>query len=87
MTAQDQQVFTTLKQYGLSTDMNSQEAGQIRQNLQGEQLRDDIKSFASDFSNGVLQNGGKIGEALVQSIQRPILGPQVNFKLEWSRAA
>lgn len=86
MSSTDQQIYTTLKQYGLSTDMNSSEAGQIRQSLRDEGLRDDLKSFASDFSNGVLQNGGKIGEALVQSIQRPILGPQVNFTMEWSLA-
>lgn len=86
MSSADQQVYSTLQQYGLSTDMNSQEAGQIRQSLRDEAFRDDIKAFASDFSNGVLQNGGDIGKALVDSIQRPLCGPETTFQLDWRLA-
>ncbi len=73
MSAQDQQVYTTLKQYGLSTDLNSQEAGQIRQSLRDEAFRDDIKAFASDFKNNLLNSGGDIGKAFAMSLQNALL--------------
>jgi uncharacterized protein (TIGR02594 family) len=73
MTAQDQQVYTTLKQYGLSTDLNSQEAGQIRQSLRDEAFRDDIKAFASDFKNNLLNSGGDIGKAFAMSLQTALM--------------
>jgi len=72
MSSTDQQVYTTLKQYGLSTDLNSNEAGQIRQSLRDEAFRDDIKSFASDFQNEFLRNGGKLGEAFMASFSSAI---------------
>lgn len=73
MSAQDQQVYTTLKQYGLSTDMNSSEAGQIRQSLRDEAFRDDIKAFASDFKNNLLNSGGDIGKAFAMSLQSALM--------------
>jgi uncharacterized protein (TIGR02594 family) len=73
MSAQDQQVYTTLKQYGLSTDMNSGEAGQIRQSLRDEAFRDDIKAFASDFKNNLLNSGGDIGKAFAMSLQTALM--------------
>lgn len=73
MTRQDQQIVTTLRQYGLSEDLNSPEAGKIRQSLRNEEFRDDVKAFASDFKNSLLNNGGDIGKAFAESIQNALL--------------
>lgn len=73
LTAQDQQIVTTLRQYGLPDDLNSSQAGQIRQSLRDEAFRDDVKAFASDFKNALLNNGGDIGKAFAESIQRALL--------------
>lgn len=63
MSAADQQVYTTLKQYGLSTDLNSKEAGQIRQSQQLERQNEAIDQFAESLSNGIVNSGGDIGKA------------------------
>ncbi|SFB52259.1 TIGR02594 family protein [Rhizobium sp. NFR07] len=63
MTSQDQQIYTTLKQYGLPTDMNSQEAGQIRQSQQLERQNEAIDQFADSLANGIVNSGGDIGKA------------------------
>ncbi|EJC75567.1 Prophage tail length tape measure protein [Rhizobium leguminosarum bv. trifolii WSM2012] len=73
LSKQDQQITTTLRQYGLPEDLNSAEAGQIRQSIKTGELRDDLHSFASDFKNALLNNGGDIGKAFADAIQNAIM--------------
>ncbi|MBB6224570.1 M15 family metallopeptidase [Rhizobium leguminosarum] len=73
LSKQDQQVTTTLRQYGLPEDLNSSEAASIRQSIKAGELRDDLHSFASDFKNALLNNGGDIGKAFADAIQNAAL--------------
>lgn len=63
MSPADQQVYSTLQQYGLSTDLNSQEAGQIRQSQQLDRQNEAIDQFAQRLSSGIINSGGDIGKA------------------------
>ncbi|AHF83695.1 tail length tape measure protein [Rhizobium leguminosarum bv. trifolii WSM1689] len=73
LSKEDQKVTTTLRQYGLPEDLNSDQAGQIRQSIKTGELRDDLHSFASDFKNALLNNGGDIGKAFADAIQNAAL--------------
>ncbi|TBA38427.1 phage tail length tape measure family protein [Rhizobium ruizarguesonis] len=73
LSKEDQKVTTTLRQYGLPEDLNSDQAGQIRQSIKTGELRDDLHSFASDFKNALLNNGGDIGKAFGDAIQNAAL--------------
>ncbi|RWY85182.1 tail length tape measure protein [Rhizobium leguminosarum] len=73
LSKEDQKITTTLRQYGLPEDLNSDQAGQIRKSLKTEDLRDDLHSFASDFKNALLNNGGDIGKAFGDAIQNAAL--------------
>ncbi|MGZ2429582.1 phage tail length tape measure family protein [Rhizobium redzepovicii] len=73
LSREDQQITTTLRQYGLPEDLNSPEAGQIRQSLNIEDARSDLKSFFGDFKNALLNNGGDIGKAFADAIQNAAL--------------
>ncbi|MBX4906170.1 tail length tape measure protein [Rhizobium bangladeshense] len=73
LSKQDQQITTTLRQYGLPEDLNSPEAGQIRKFLNIEDARSDLRSFFGDFKNALLNNGGDIGKAFADAIQNAAL--------------
>ncbi|MBO9194324.1 phage tail length tape measure family protein [Rhizobium sp. 16-449-1b] len=73
LSQEDQKVTTTLRQYGLSEDLNSQEAGQIRRSLRIDDARDELKSFFGDFKGALLSNGGDIGKAFGEAIQNALL--------------
>ncbi|MDO3431194.1 phage tail length tape measure family protein [Rhizobium sp. CBN3] len=73
LSKQDQQITTTLRQYGLPEDLNSPEAGKIRQSLNIEDARSDLRSFFGDFKNALLNNGGDIGKAFADAIQNAAL--------------
>jgi len=73
LSKEDQQITTTLRQYGLSEDLGSKEAGSIRQSLRTDELRDDLKSFATDFRTSLLNNGGDIGKAFADSIENALM--------------
>ncbi|QIO42899.1 tail length tape measure protein [Rhizobium leguminosarum bv. trifolii] len=73
LSKEDQKVTTTLRQYGLPEDLNSDQAGQIRKSIKTGELRDDLHSFASDFKNALLNNGGDIGKAFGDAIQNAAL--------------
>lgn len=73
LSKEDQQITTTLRQYGLSDDLGSNEAGQVRQSLRTDDLRGDLKDFASDFKSALLNNGGDIGKAFADSIENALL--------------
>jgi Arc/MetJ-type ribon-helix-helix transcriptional regulator len=68
LSKEDQQITSTLRQYGRPENLESEEAGQIRRSLRTDELRDDLKSFATDFRTSLLDNGGDIGAALADSI-------------------
>lgn len=68
MSARDQKVLQTLRQYGLSEDMGGAAAGQIREQLRGQEISDATTSFLTDFKNALLENGGDIGDAFGKSL-------------------
>ncbi len=68
LSTEDQQIIRTLRQYGRPEDLNGDDAGLIRKSLRTDELRDDLKSFATDFRTSLLNNGGDIGKALADSI-------------------
>ncbi|WP_246705430.1 phage tail length tape measure family protein [Rhizobium sp. WYCCWR 11152] len=81
LSKEDQKITTTLRQYGRPDDLNSEDAGQIRQFLRTEDLRGDLKDFASDFKSALLNNGGDIGKAFADSIQRVLCGVDRNIDI------
>ncbi|MBB2832393.1 UNVERIFIED_ORG: hypothetical protein GGD51_002522 [Rhizobium esperanzae] len=81
LSKQDQQITTMLRQYGRPEDLNGDDANQIRSYLRTEDLRGDLKSFAGDFKDALLNNGGDIGKAFADSIQRPICGAEHSIHL------
>jgi hypothetical protein len=58
----EQQIASRLRNSGLGLD--SETAGQMREQQAFIELRDGIKGFASDFKSELLDNGGDIGDAL-----------------------
>ncbi|MGO8176250.1 hypothetical protein ACC764_38535, partial [Rhizobium ruizarguesonis] len=70
LSKEDQNIATTLRQYGLPEDLNIDQAGQIRKSLKTEDLRDDLHSFASDFKNALrsIMDGIAKGRADVTAI-------------------
>ncbi|RYH00302.1 MAG: tail length tape measure protein [Alphaproteobacteria bacterium] len=69
LSAQDQKITTTLKQYGRPTDLNSQEAKDIRNSLNATDLADGIKSFGMEFSGGLITQGKDLGEAFGDAVK------------------
>ncbi len=69
-TAQENQIASTLKQYGLPDNLNSPEAGRVKALLDAQQMKSDIHDFVSGFSQELVSSGGDIGKALGQSIAR-----------------
>lgn len=69
MSKTEQNVYQTLREYGLPTNLDSDEAKKIRQAIQTNEMSDGIKSFLTDFSSALQQNGGDIGEAFATSIK------------------
>lgn len=63
LSKQDQQIVTTLRQYGLSEDLGSRQAAMIRQSLESDEIREGVSSFLGDFKSALLENGGDIGDA------------------------
>lgn len=69
----DQRVAQMLKQYGLSTNLNSPEANQIRQFNSQQDQREEITSFLTGIKNGVVTGGRDIGQSLADSIRNALL--------------
>lgn len=63
LSKQDQQIVTTLRQYGLSEDLGSTQAAMIRQSLESDEIREGVSSFLGDFKSALMENGGDIGDA------------------------
>ncbi len=60
----DQQVVSTLRQYGLDDkDLNSPEAKRIRRQIQSQDEKATIDQFSSSLASNIIQSGGKIGKA------------------------
>ena len=83
LSKQDQQITTVLRQYGLSEDLNSNEAGQIRRSLNIEDAREELKSFFGDFKDALLNNGGDIGKAFAESISNALLNSASKIWDKW----
>jgi len=83
LSKQDQQITTVLRQYGLSEDLNSNEAGQIRKSLNIEDARSELKSFFGDFKDALLNNGGDIGKAFAESISNSLLNATSKIWDRW----
>ncbi|RWX28961.1 tail length tape measure protein [Rhizobium leguminosarum] len=73
LSKEDQKITTTLRQYGLPEDLNSDQASQIRKSLKLDDLRSDLHSFADDFKSSLLNNGGDIGKAFADAIQNALM--------------
>ncbi len=83
LSKQDQQITTVLRQYGLPEDLNSNEAGMIRQSLNIEDARSELKSFLGDFKDALLNNGGDIGKAFAESISNALLNSASKIWDKW----
>jgi hypothetical protein len=66
-TPQEQAIASRLRGAGLSIDMNSPEARQMRELQQIQEIRDGVKGFFTDFRAGLMQ-GDDIGEAFGKAI-------------------
>ncbi len=73
LSTNDQRVAQTLKQYGLPVDLNSQQAGQIRQFNGQQDERDAITSFLTDFKGDIVSSGGDIGKSFAESFRNALL--------------
>ncbi|WFU88991.1 phage tail length tape measure family protein [Rhizobium sp. CC1099] len=73
LSKEDQQITTTLRQYGLPEDLNSEQASQVRQSIRIEGAREELRSFFGDFKSALLNNGGDIGKAFGEAIQNALL--------------
>ena len=67
--AQDQQVASRLKSYGLPVDLNSQEAQQIRAMEQYKGAREELSGFFTDLRSGMLDDGKSIGESFADALK------------------
>ncbi|MXN45926.1 hypothetical protein GR138_12050 [Shinella kummerowiae] len=63
LSKQDQQVVSTLRQYGLPEDLGGKNAQAIRQSLQSEEINSAIDDFSSSLANSIVSSGGDTGEA------------------------
>jgi hypothetical protein len=71
--ASDQQIASRERGAGMPVDLNSDEAQQMKQNLQTAALQEGIKGFFSDFQQQLVTNGGKVGEAFGAALKTSLL--------------
>lgn len=69
LSRQDQQIVTTLRQYGLPEDLTGNSAAMIRQSLQQQEVSDGVKTFLSEFTSGVVSGGKSVGEAFADAVR------------------
>lgn len=83
-TGDEQKIANTLRQYGKPDDVNSPAAMQIRAQMQYGQAKEAVTGFLTTFKDGLINNGGDIGDAFGKAILSPICGPQfpVEFNFE-----
>ena len=70
---EENQIAAQLKQYGQPDNLQSQEAGQIRDLLRAQQFKADVQSFVTTFGQELAKNGGNIGKSLGTSIESALL--------------
>ncbi len=74
LSKQDQQIVTTLRQYGLDDkDLGSPQAQQIRKQLVANDNRETITSFLTEFKDGIVKNGDSIGKAFGSALQNALM--------------
>jgi len=66
---QEQAVKQRLRSYGLPEDLGGENAANIRNRFQQEEVSDLTKSFLTEFSTGVISGGKSIGESFVDAIK------------------
>lgn len=73
LSPQDQEITTTLRQYGLSDDLNSPQAAQIKKSLQVDAADDAVKGFLTSFRDATVSNGGNVGKAFAEAVKTSFL--------------
>ncbi len=72
-TARQNQVYSTLQQYGLPTDLNSPEAGRLNRLYDAQQMKTDVHDFVTSFGQELSKNGGDIGKAFGTALENALL--------------
>ncbi|MGO7044395.1 phage tail tip lysozyme [Rhizobium johnstonii] len=70
--AMDQQVASTLTRYGFNEDLSSPEATAIRQQLQGQQVKELAKGFGDAFSSELISGSHDIGKAFLKGFESAV---------------
>ncbi|WP_261338667.1 phage tail length tape measure family protein [Rhizobium leguminosarum] len=70
--AMDQQVASTLTRYGFNEDLSSPEATAIRQQLQGQQVKELAKGFGDAFSSELVSGSHDIGKAFLKGFESAV---------------
>ncbi len=70
--AMDQQVASTLARYGFNEDLKSPEANAIRQQLQGQQVKELAKGFGDAFSSELISGSHDIGKAFLKGFESAV---------------
>ncbi|MEX2739912.1 phage tail length tape measure family protein [Rhizobium mongolense] len=65
----NRQIVTTLRQYGLSEDLNSPNAGMIGKQYDWQQAKDTAKSFGSAFSSELVSGSHDIGKSFAAGLK------------------
>ncbi|WCK73130.1 tail length tape measure protein [Agrobacterium tumefaciens] len=73
LSREDQRIVSSLRAYGLPENLDSKEAGDIRQSIRMEGAREELNSFFSDFKGALLNSGGDIGKAFGDAIQNALM--------------
>ncbi|NTA82781.1 hypothetical protein G6L13_20000 [Agrobacterium tumefaciens] len=73
LSGEDQQIITTLRQYGRPENLDSDDAWMIRENIRMSGAREDLRAFFGDFKSALLNNGGDMGKAMGEAIQRGLM--------------
>ncbi len=69
LSKQEQAVKQRLRSYGLPEDLGGENAANIRNRFQQEEVSDLTKSFLTEFGTGVISGGKSIGESFVDAIK------------------
>nr|WP_278520652.1 phage tail length tape measure family protein [Brucella anthropi] len=73
LSSDDQRVAQMLQQYGLPTNLGSQQASQIRSFYSDQDDREAITSFLTDFKGGLVSSGGDIGKSFANAFSSALL--------------
>jgi hypothetical protein len=83
-TADEQQIASQLRQYGQPDNLNSPQALELKSQQQYGQTKEAITGFFTNFEQSLVQNGGKMGDALGRAVLSAICGPEFTIELTLS---